>query len=239
MLDILKLRNWSHGAVGKMAAQTVNHALEQVCTRRRAQRILLLGFTAPYVHLWEKESQVTMAYPSWMGAMSWPKSGMNQGVLVHDSALPFGDEMFDTIVVAHTLEHSFHEEAAVQELYRVLKPESGKIIIMTANRLSNWSRREALSPLARGRPYTGSQVSRLLKDAKFTVTGQKAILHTPCLGFSFLLKQSVFFEKIGRSVHSPFGGIIMTEAKKQVYKGTVVRPLGKLLPKVIKPVAQP
>ena len=236
MLDILKLRNWSHTSVGSMASRTVNHALEKACADRRGQRILLLGFTAPYVHLWEKEAHVTMAYPSWMGAVPWPESGLNQSVLVHEDSLPFQDETFDVIIVSHVLEHSFHEDGVMREIWRTLKSESGQLIILTANRLSNWSRRDALSPLASGRPYTGLQVSRLVRDANLTELSQRSILHTPCLGFEMLLKQSSFFESVGQSVRSPFGGIMMTEAKKQMYKGSVVRPLGKLIPKVVKPV---
>lgn len=221
-----------------MTAQTVNGALEHMCAKKRGQKVLLLGFVSPYVHLWEKECSVVMAYPSWMGAVPWPESGLNQSVLVHEDALPFADETFDLIVVAHVFEHTFHEDALMQELSRVLKSEQGRIVVLTANRLSNWSRREGLSPLATGRPYTSLQVSRIMRDASITLMHQRSILHTPCLGFHALLGQANLFERLGQGVRSPFGGLIVTEGKKQTYKGAVVRPLGKLIPKVIRPMIQ-
>lgn len=238
MLDILKLRNWAKTPVGQMASRTVASALEARCEARRGKRILLMGFTAPYTHLWEKDAHVTMAYPSWMGAMPWPETGFNQSVLVYDNALPFDDDVFDIVVVCHLLEHASHEDDVMAELHRVLKSEAGRLYLVTANRLSNWSRRDALSPLASGRPYTGLQVSKLLRDAHFSVLSQHTLLHTPCLGFETLLSQSAIFERIGQVAHSPFGGLVLTEGKKQVYQGSVVRPLGRLIPKLRAPVIQ-
>jgi hypothetical protein len=50
-------------------------------------------------------------------------------------------------------------------LWRVLAPE-GKLLLVAPNRTSLWAQVER-SPFAHGRPYSRSQLDRLLRDAMF------------------------------------------------------------------------
>ena len=51
------------------------------------------------------------------------------------TALPYADDTFDVVLMAHVLEHIGDPQAALAELYRVLKP--GGIIITSITRRSS------------------------------------------------------------------------------------------------------
>jgi SAM-dependent methyltransferase len=50
--------------------------------------------------------------------------------VINIEAIPYPDDYFDYIICSHVLGHVTHEQKAIEEIYRVLKPD-GKALIMT------------------------------------------------------------------------------------------------------------
>jgi SAM-dependent methyltransferase len=62
-------------------------------------------------------------------------------LVVDPAALPFADDVFDLIVLPHTLETSADPHAVLREVHRVLRPE-GRVIVIGLNPLSLWAMRQ-------------------------------------------------------------------------------------------------
>ena len=83
--------------------------------------------------------------------------------LVEDERLPFPDALFDRIIVCHALEEAESPNRLLREIWRVAAPEA-RILIIVAHRRGLWARAES-TPFGHGRPYTRTQLTRLLEDA--------------------------------------------------------------------------
>jgi SAM-dependent methyltransferase len=95
------------------------------------------------------------------------------------TALPFGDDAFDTILCSHVLEHVAEDTKAMTELYRVLKP-GGQLYLLQPVRLKSAETYEdpsAITPAERRRLFGqrdhvriyGRDIIGRLEDAGFDV----------------------------------------------------------------------
>jgi SAM-dependent methyltransferase len=109
------------------------------------------------------------------------------GALTADCrVLPFGSGRFDAIYSMGTIEHDVAPEAAVREMYRVLKP-GGRAIVGVPNRWDPFLRpalarvMQAFGLYAYGRERSYSRVAlrRMLVDAGFQIDAETAILFIP------------------------------------------------------------
>ena len=207
--------------MGHMVRRTVQAYLNDLCPNLRGKRILILGYGVPYVHLWMKEAQVYAAMLAKMGATHWPENGENRSCLVWESSLPFCDETFDLILIAHGLEFADDDTKMLQESRRILKND-GHIVTITPNRRGAWCRRE-VSPLSRGRPYSAGQMERTLQKADLMANSTTYALFTPPSELSWIQQKSPWFEKFGRQIYTPLGGVIIHDIQKDMYSCTVVR----------------
>jgi SAM-dependent methyltransferase len=88
-------------------------------TGQRLQRLLSAGWTGAGVE------------PSAAAVRVAQESGLDvrQGTA---EALPFDDNSFDAVIMAHSLEHCYRPSTAASEAFRVLRP-SGELIVTTPN----------------------------------------------------------------------------------------------------------
>ena len=93
-------------------------------------------------------------------------------VLKHDLAegLPFPDETFDLVIFGEVIEHLFDPDAALDEIYRVLKPK-GRCIVTTPN-LACWINRILL--LSGIQPIFTETSARKKYGRGLTVFGQNS-----------------------------------------------------------------
>jgi SAM-dependent methyltransferase len=68
--------------------------------------------------------------------------------------LPFGDQLFDAVIMAHSLEHCYSPRLALLEAYRVMRP-GGQVIITTPNTAS-------FARMCFGRYWSGWEMPRHL-----------------------------------------------------------------------------
>ena len=99
---------------------------------------------------------------------------------------------------------------------------SGRIVIVAPNRRGLWARRDS-TPFGHGRPFSRGQLSKLLRDAMFEPGGWSYALYLPPINFGFLRRSAAAWERIGLWVGQGFAGVIIVEARKQVYATVPMR----------------
>ena len=93
-------------------------------------------------------------------------------------------------------------------------------LVIVPNRRGVWARIEN-SPFGHGRPYSRSQLMRLLKDAMFSPRDWREALFMPPFGRGMLHQSAAAWERVGHIVPFMMSGVLLVEATKQVY---AVRP---------------
>jgi hypothetical protein len=107
------------------------------------------------------------------------------------------------------------------------------LLIVTPNRRSVWARIDA-TPFGHGRPYSRSQLERLLVESLFTPVSWGTALHMPPINRGIFLKSAYVWERLGRTLWPAFGGVLLVEARKEVMapiggKRAAVRALSELV----------
>ncbi len=214
-LDVVDLRDFYQSALGLTVRRIVG---QEVRTRWRGHRggmVVGLGFGVPYLGPFRQEARCVAALmPETQGALIWPASGPLGSVLVEDRALPLPDNSVDRLLVVHSLEATDRPAALIRELWRVLMPE-GRLMIIAPNRRSVWARIDA-TPFGHGRPYSRSQLERLLLDGMFTPVSWGTALHLPPINRRFVIKSAPAWERVGAKLWPAFGGVFIVEARKEV-----------------------
>ena len=107
-------------------------------------------------------------------------------------------------------------ESLLREVWRVLAP-SGRMMAIIPNRRGVWTRTDS-TPFGHGRPYSRSQITQLLRQTWFTPTAWGEALFMPPFGSGWVLQSAMAWERMSAAVSSPFAGVHIVEASKQVYR---------------------
>ena len=103
----------------------------------------------------------------------------------------------------------------LKEIWRVLAG-GGRLLVIAPNRRGIWARLDR-TPFGSGRPYTMSQLSRLLRDEQFTPVGTGTALFIPPARKRMILRSAAAWERIGKRWFPTFAGVVLVEATKQIY----------------------
>jgi SAM-dependent methyltransferase len=214
--DVVDLRDFYASSLGQVTARAIRARLRHAWPNVRGQRVLGLGYTAPYLRAFMDEAErVAAAMPMGQGVLAWPRGAPNLSVLVDELDLPFADNAFDRIVLVHAVENAESLRPMLREAWRVLT-DSGRMIVVVPNRRGIWSRIER-TPFAHGHPYSASQLSRLLRDNLFTPTATDGALFVPPSHSRMVLGAAAAWENIGLRLLPRFAGVVIMEASKQIY----------------------
>jgi hypothetical protein len=98
------------------------------------------------------------------------------------------------------------------------------------NRRGIWARLER-TPFGFGHPYSGGQLSRLLRDTMFTPVRTERALFVPPSRSRMVLATAQAWEQIGHRLFQAIAGVVLVEAGKQIYAGglTAARPLRRMV----------
>ncbi|MFZ2620362.1 MAG: methyltransferase domain-containing protein [Alphaproteobacteria bacterium] len=237
--DIATFYDWYATPQGRMVAGIVREVLANLCAPKNGQRVLVVGFAAPYV-LPEgsllQGVEVVWAQPAAMGAVVWPDAGPCQSVMVWERQLPFAEHTFDHVVVLHALEYAEGAAPMVAECARVLKA-GGHLLAMVPHRTGGWARWET-SPFALGNPYSKGQLRRVVEDANLRMVHLQGALYVPPFAWPWLMKTAPMWEKM-RLCCAPLAGVLVAQARKDVLGGRAVRTTAKPLrtQAVLRPLA--
>ena len=123
----------------------------------------------------------------------------------------------------------------LEEVWRVMRP-NGRILVLVPNRHGLWARAEA-TPFGHGSPFSASQLARLLREHRFAPLTAGAMLFFPPAGSRAVLRTAAVWQRVGRHLGRPFGGLVYVEAGKTVFEARPVT--ARQRRRVIMPLPQP
>lgn len=214
--DIDRLQAFYGSSLGRMAQEMVDKRVGALWPGLNGLDVLGIGHADGLLERYRAGARrVVSAAPAEQGAERWPDDGKGLTTLVEDERLPFPDALFDRIIVRHALEEAESPHRLLREIWRVAAPEA-RILIIVAHRRGLWTRAES-TPFGHGRPYTRTQLNRLLEEAMFVPQASARALFAPPIGWGVITSAGDAWERIGGFAWSGFGGVLMIEAMKRIY----------------------
>jgi SAM-dependent methyltransferase len=224
--DVLDLRDFYDSPLGQVAQRQIRRRLRGLWPELRGQRVLGIGFTAPYLRAFAQDAERVIALmPAPMGVMHWPSEERNLSVISGETELPLPDLSFDRTLLAHTFEASEHLQPLLREIWRVLA-DGGRVMVIAPNRRSIWARGEH-TPFGHGQPYSVRQLKRALRHAMFTPLRTGRALYVPPTRWRFVLAAASAFERLGERWFQPLAGVTLVEAGKQLYAAVIEHEVSK------------
>ncbi len=221
-LDALDLKEFYASPLGLVVRRLLGARLRARWTALKGKSVYGLGFATPYLGAFRNEAcPLGALMPAEIGVIPWPESGKGASVLVDEVELPLADASVDRILLVHMLEWGGRSEALLREVWRVLAPE-GRMLVVVPNRRGLWARVDT-TPFGHGRPFSRSQLAKLLKEAMFSPEDWQYALYMPPFSWRILLKWPVVWERLGLVLWPAFSGVILVEATKQLYGAVPVR----------------
>src|SRR3954471_15531447 len=214
-MDVVDLRNFYSQRLGVVARRFIGRGIRARFPDLRGTRLLGVGYATPYLGLFRDEAERCLAFmPAAQGVVKWPTARQGLSALVEELDLPLPDADIDRALLVHALEMAHDPVALLREIWRVLAA-GGRLLIVVPNRRGVWARLDT-TPFGHGRPYSRSQITHLLREAWFTPTGWGEALHVPPVARGWFLRSAVAWERAGSAVATPFAGVHIVEATKQV-----------------------
>ncbi|EKS33690.1 methyltransferase domain-containing protein [Afipia clevelandensis] len=216
-IDVIDLRNFYSQRLGTVARRLINRGIKQHWPHADGLRVAGLGYPTPYLGLFREDAERCIALmPAAQGVLKWPTARPTLSTLVDQFSLPLADAAVDRILLVHALEICDDPEGLLREVWRVLAP-SGRMMAVIPNRRGVWTRTDS-TPFGHGRPYSRSQITQLLRQTWFTPTAWGEALFVPPFRNGWVLRSAMAWERMSAAVSSPFAGVHIVEASKQVYR---------------------
>jgi SAM-dependent methyltransferase len=211
--DATELDRFYRTRQGRTARRMIARRISALWPDARGLDVLGLGFASPYLAAFQAEARRCVAFmPSEQGAIVPSAKGVPTA-LGDEVRLPFTEAMFDRILLVHALEEAEALPALLREIWRVMAPE-GRVMLVTASRTGVWALSDK-TPFGHGRPFTRSQISRLLEDALLEATAWSCALYAPPWGWTTHRRIASVWEEIGEYAWPGLGGVILAEAVKR------------------------
>jgi SAM-dependent methyltransferase len=221
---------------GQTARRLIRQAVRAMWPGLAGEALLGIGYATPCLGIYREEAERVVALmPAGQGVIAWPGEGERLVAVTEEPELPLADNSFDRILLLHALELSEELQPLLAEIHRVLRPQ-GRLLAVVPNRRGVWARIEG-TPFGHGHPFTGGQLTRLLRNNGFVPLRQKMTLYVPPTRSRMVLRMSGLWQKLGLRFARPFGGLLLVEAEKEVYEA---QPVGKRVrKKIITPTRAP
>lgn len=214
--DIIDLRDFYDTGLGQTARRMIRRQIRNIWPDTSGCRVLGLGFCLPYLGSFQEESERVIAVmPASQGVLPWPPAGPGLVCLADETELPLPDRSVDRVLLVHGLESTEQVRATLREIWRVLS-DGGRLLVATPNRHGLWAHVER-TPFGQGRPYTPSQVNRLLRENMYAPLQVSQALFIPPFRSRVLLRSAPAWERMGARWFPAFAGVLLVEAAKQLY----------------------
>jgi SAM-dependent methyltransferase len=220
--DVIDLRDFYDSSLGQTARRMIRRRIRAIWPDSHNLSVLGLGFSTPYLRAFREETERVIAVmPSSLGVLPWPPEGPGLVCLADETDLPLPDRSIDRVLLVHALESTEQVRATLREIWRVLA-DSGRLLVVAPNRRGIWARLDR-TPFGQGRPYTPSQLSRLLRDNMYTPLQSSSALFMPPFQSRFVVRSAPAWEQVGERWFPTFAGVLMVEAAKQIYAASSLR----------------
>lgn len=237
-VDVVDLRNFYAQPLGIVARRLVGRGIRARRNGPRGERIVGIGYTTPYMGLFREDAERCLAFmPASQGVMKWPSNRPGLAALVDESELPLTDSAVDRVLLVHALEMADDPVRLLREVWRVLAA-NGRLIAVVPNRRGLWARIDT-TPFGHGRPYSRSQITRILRETSFVPNGWGEALFVPPVQRNWFLRSAGVWERFGPSVLGPFAGVHIVEATKQAYRAIAVKRERRVLVPRLEPALAP
>lgn len=235
--DVVDLNAFYRGALGKTARQMIRLELRRVWPDVSGQIVAGVGYATPYLKQFDAEAERVMAVmPAYQGVTHWPRGDRNRVALADETALPFADMSVDRLLLVHAVENTEHLRELMRECWRVLNG-AGRLLAVVPARRGLWARSER-TPFGHGKPFSRAQFQRLLRDGQFDPTHTSRALYIPPVRWPMMLHAAPAWERVGRRWFNTVGGVLVIEARKQIYAATPARRQQARRPRLL-PMPQP
>lgn len=234
--DVVDLRSFYAQPLGVVARRLIGRAIRGRFDNVRGLSVLGIGYATPYLGVFREECERALAFmPAAQGVTRWPSRAPTLAALVDEAELPLPTASIDRVIAVHLLEMTPDAAEVLSEVWRVLAP-GGRLLCVVPNRRGVWARIDN-NPFGHGRPYSRGQLTDLLREALFTPVGWGEALFVPPVTRTWFLRSAVAWERAGGLLATPFAGVHIVEATKQVYKPVTVKRRARL--RVLQPVLEP
>jgi SAM-dependent methyltransferase len=229
-IDVVDLRSFYAQRLGIVARRFIGRGIRTRFADTRGMSVLGIGYATPYLGLFREEAERCLAFmPAAQGVVRWPLARPGLATLVDELDMPLADSAVDRVLLVHALEMTHDPAALLREVWRVLAA-GGRLLVVVPNRRGVWARIDT-TPFGHGRPYSRSQITQLMRETWFTPLGWSEALHVPPVARGWFLRSAPVWERIGPVIASPFAGVHIVEATKQVYRAIPAkRELKRLVP---------
>lgn len=199
--------------IGQVTRRTIFRRVRLAWPDVRGQRLLGYGYALPYLRPFVGEAErVAALVPAQHEAGDGDLRFVAQG---EEDAWPFADSLFDRILVVHGLECAESVRPVLRQIWRVLTSE-GRLLCVVPNRASLWAQIEH-SPFAHGRPFSRTQLERLMRDSMFVPERWDSALYFPPVPLRRLVRSGAAWERMGRALWPRLAGVHIVEATKSLY----------------------
>ena len=217
----IDLKEFYDTVQGRVVQRIIRQHIRQLWPDVRGQRVVGLGYAAPYLRSFIGEAERVVALmPMQQGAVFWPADERGLVSMCDEAELPIESNSVDRLLVIHTLNSVESMHAVLQESWRILTGQ-GRLVLVVPNRSGIWARIDS-TPFGHGTPYSSGQMRHFLKEYMFMPELTERALFFPPASSRLMLATAGAWEKIGHSLFDAFGGVNIVEATKQLYAGTMV-----------------
>ena len=205
------------GLLGRLASQHVAAKLGEAWGTARGLRVAGFGYTTPFLPTFGDAERMLALMPEGIGA------GRDEGVpfcVTAGHLWPLPDASIDRLLIVHGLEDAAGPRRILREAWRVLA-DDGLLIAVCANRRGLWALAER-TPFGAGRPYSRTQLDKLLREGGFAPTAYAQALHFPPIAHDALLRLAGAWERLGDAVGAlpvllpSLAGVNLIEARKSM-----------------------
>ncbi|MEO0721317.1 MAG: class I SAM-dependent methyltransferase [Pseudomonadota bacterium] len=213
--DAVSIDRFYAAPMGAAAARILSGKISDLWGDASGLSVLGLGYPVPMLEPFLTAKRCIAAMPAEQGATRWSAPGRGVSTLLTDDhRLPFGDGLFDRVIVLHGLEETLSAKTMLREIWRIMAPE-GRLVLAAANRRGLWARAES-TPFGHGRPWTRRQLTKLLAEL-FQVTASTHAVHMPPIPWPVIFRAADAWERAGEVLSPGFGGVVLVEAVKRQY----------------------
>jgi SAM-dependent methyltransferase len=225
---------------GLVTARLLRDRLRALWPDLKGQSVLGLGYASPVLRLWRPGAEGGAArcialLPPHLPRWRWPRKAESCTAVAEEDALPFPDLSFDRILLVHGLETAENGRRLLREAWRVLR-DDGRLLVVVPNRLGLWANSEA-TPFGQGLPFSTGQLETLLHRQMFCVERRSGALFVPPFRSRLLLRGAGAWERIGPALYPRFAGLILMEARKDMFAGLPVEGTKAARKRVVMPEA--
>lgn len=215
--DVIALRGFYRRPPGNAAAVLLARRVARLWPSLAGRHLAGIGFATPLLDRLGKDAASRVALmPAAQGVVHWPDHAGNAAALVEEQALPLPDGAFDRVILMHAVELADSLRDLLDEVWRILAP-GGRLIVLVPRRRGLWSGSER-TPFGSGRPFSRHQLTAMLADHLLPVTRTAGSLYLPPLLARSWPRGLVLAERLFAGILPGFGGILVVEAEKQVWR---------------------